>query len=88
MPPEKIDASALTFRDEHAARHGCTVEEARGYVESAYCSIARKRWDGFSVNYYSASGAAYVDKETMEIKTSFSRKDYDPNTKAIVEVFE
>ncbi len=88
VPPEKIDASALTFRDEHAARHGCTVEEARGYVESAYCSIARKRWDGFSVNYYSASGAAYVDKETMEIKTSFSRKDYDPNTKAIVEVFE
>lgn len=88
VPPEKIDASALTFRDEHAARHGCTVKDAKGYVESAYCSIAKKRWDGFSINYYSASGAAYVDKETMEIKTSFSRKDYDPNTKAILEVFE
>jgi len=88
VPPEKIDASKLTFRDEHAARHGCTVEDARGYVEGAYCSIAKKRWDGFSINFYSASGAAYVDKETMEIKTSFSRKDYDPNTKAIVEVFE
>lgn len=88
VPPEKIDAAKLTFRDEHAARHGCTEEEARRYVSTAYCSIAKKRWDGISINYYSANGAAYVDKDSMKIKTSFSKKDYDPDTKAIVEVFE
>jgi len=88
VPPEKIDAAKLTFRDEHATRHGCTEEEARRYVRTAYCSIAKKRWDGISINYYSANGAAYVDKDSMKIKTSFSKKDYDPDTKAIVEVFE
>ena len=88
VPPKKIDASKLVFRDKHAAGHGCTVEDAIGYIDTAYCSIVKKRWDGFSINYYSANGAAYVDKETMQVKTSFSRKDYDQNTKAIVEVFE
>lgn len=88
IPPEKIDASQLVFRDEHAARHGCKVKEAREYVDTAYCSIERSRWDGVSINYYSASGAAYVDKNSMEIKTSFSREKYDPDTELLVEVFE
>ena len=86
---EKIDISQLVFRDEHAARHGCTVEEARGYVDNAYCSIRRKRWDKIeSINYYSKYGAAYVDSQTLKIKTSYSRNDYKSDTKAIVEVFE
>ena len=89
VPPEKIDISQLAFRDEHAARHGCTVEEARGYVDNAYCSIRRKRWDKIeSINYYSKYGAAYVDSQTLKIKTSYSRNDYKSDTKAIVEVFE
>ncbi len=89
VPPEKIDISQLVFRDEHAARHGCTVEEARGYVDNAYCSIRRKRWDKIeSINYYSKYGAAYVDSQTLKIKTSYSRNDYKSDTKAIVEVFE
>lgn len=88
VPPQKIDASNLVFRDEHAAHHGCTVEEARGFVKTAYCSVTRKKWDGFSINFYSANGAAYIDKDTLEIKTSFPRSEYDPTTKGIVEVFE
>jgi SPP1 gp7 family putative phage head morphogenesis protein len=89
VPPEKIDISQLVFRDEHAARHGCTVEEARGYVDNAYCSIRRKRWDKVeSINYYSKYGAAYVDSQTLQIKTSYSRKDYKSDTEAIMEVFE
>lgn len=89
VPPEKIDISQLVFRDEHAARHGCTVEETRGYVDNAYCSIRRKRWDKVeSINYYSKYGAAYVDSQTLQIKTSYSRKDYKSDTEAIMEVFE
>ena len=88
VPPERINASLLTFKDEHAARHGCTVEDARNYVSSAYCSIKRERWDGISVNYYSADGAAYINKGMMKVKTAFSRANYDNEVKAIVEVFE
>lgn len=84
----EIDSSNLTFRDKHAGNHGCTVEEARGFVKTAYCSVTRKKWDGFSINFYSANGAAYIDKDTLEIKTSFPRSEYDPTTKGIVEVFE
>lgn len=88
VPPEKTDAAKLAFRDGHAARHGCSLEDARSYVEGAYCSITRKRWDGVSVNYYSKDGAAYIDKDSMEVKTAFKRSDYDALTKSIVEVFE
>lgn len=88
VPPERIDASKLVFRDEHAARHGCTVEEARSYVESAVCSIRNKRWDGESINFFSKDGAAYIDGETMEIKASYPREEFKSITKAVVEVFE
>lgn len=88
IPPERIDVSGLTFRDAHAAHYGCTVEEAREYVKNAYCTIYKERWDGVSANYFSADGAAYIDIDTMQIKTSFPRKKYDSHTKAIVEEFE
>ena len=88
IPPAPIDASGLAFRDAHAAHHGCTEEQAQGFVKNAYCAIYRERWDGISANYFSADGAAYIDIETMKIKTSFPKEKYDPHTKAIVEVFE
>ena len=88
VPPEKIEVSKLVFRDKHAARHGCTVEEARKYVESAVCSIRNKRWDGESINFFSQSGATYVDAETMWIKASYPQEAFDPIIKAVLEVFE
>ena len=86
VPPKHIDTTRLAFNDNHAARHGCTLEQALDYINTAKCSITRKRWDGYSVNYYSATGAAYVDQETQKIKTSYSSADYDPLTKRIMEV--
>lgn len=88
IPPLAMDTSALSFRDSHAGKHGCTVEDAVQYVNDAKCSIKRRRWDGYSVNYYSLSGATYIDAETHEIKTAFSESDFDPMTKAIMEVFK
>lgn len=85
VPPERIDVKGLSFRDEHAARHGCTVEEARSYVENSVCSIRRSRWDGVSINFYSANGAAYLDSESLKIKTAYSKKDFDSLTNQIVE---
>ena len=86
VPPKAIDTKTLAFNDSHAAHHGCTLEDAVGYVENARCSITRKRWDGYSTNYYSVDGAAYVDAEG-KIKTAFSSKDFDPKTQEIMEVF-
>ena len=37
---------------------------------------------------YSLDGAAYINADTMKIKTAFSEKDFDPTTKAIAEVFK
>lgn len=88
IPPAPIDAPELIFRDAHAARHGCTEEDAQNYVKNAYCTIYKKRWDGVSANYYSAYGAAYIDVDAKQIKTSFPRSEYDPHTKEVVEVFE
>lgn len=87
VPPEKITVSNLAPYDEHAIRHGCTLEDAKGYVKTAKCSIRRKRWDGESINYYSLDGATYIDPTTMKIKTAFSEKDFDTITNTVVEVF-
>lgn len=88
VPPKPIDASTLTFNDEHAGRHGCTLEDAIGYVQNSKCSIGRKRWDGYHTNYYSLDGATYVADETHKIKTAFSKEDFDTTIQAIMEVFK
>ena len=86
VPADKIDASALTFRDEHAARHGCTVEQGRYYVKTALYSVTKERWDGMSVNYFSTSGATYIDPNTMQIKTCYGKDNFDASTKKVMEV--
>lgn len=88
VPPKSIDASTLTFNDEHASNHGCTLENAIGYVQKAKCSIGRKRWDGHHTGYYSFDGATYVADETNKIKTAFPKENFDPLTKAVMEVFK
>ena len=88
VPSEKIDTSKLIFRDEHAARHGCTVEEARGYVENAVCSIRREKWDGVHINYYSLAGATYVEGSSGKINTAYSRESFKGDALKIAEVFE
>lgn len=88
VPPQPIDVSKVMFNDEHAKNHGCTVEDAIGYIINAKCSISRKRWDGNHTNYYSLDGAAYIEDETQKIKTAFSSADFDDMTQRIVEVFK
>lgn len=88
IPPRKIDSSTLTFRDEHAGNHGCTVEEARRYVDDAVCSIQRKKWDGLHTNYYSFDGATYIHDETNKINTAYSKNDFNNDTAKIMEALK
>ena len=87
VPAKPIEVEKLVFKDAHGSHHGCTLEDAKSYVANAKCSVSRERWDGLHTNYYSVEGAAYVEDATRKIKTSFSKKDFDPMTKAIMEVF-
>lgn len=88
VPPKHIDTEELVFNDSHASRHGCTLEQAIGYINTAKCSVTRKRWDGYHTGYYSKDGATYVADEIHKIKTAFSKDDFDPTTKAVIEVFK
>ncbi len=88
VPPNPIDISELAFNDEHATRHGCTLNDAVGYIKNAKCSITRNRWDGSHTNYYSFDGASYVADDSNKIKTAFSNADFDPITWRIMEVFK
>ena len=49
--------------------------------------ITASRWDGLSLNYYSDEGAVYVDYTTQKIKTMYSKKDFDPKIKSMMEEF-
>lgn len=88
VPAKPIEVDELVFKDAHGTHHGCTLEDAKGYIRQAKCSITRKRWDGYHTNYYSFEGAAYMDDESGKINTAFSKSDFDPKTKEIMEVFE
>jgi len=88
VPPKHIDISVLEFKDGHAENHGCTLEDAIGYVKKAKCSISRKRWDGNHTNYYSFDGATYVEDETNKIKTAFPSSEFDTTTDAVMGVFK
>lgn len=88
VPPKAIDADTLVFKDGHGRHHGCTLDEARGFIKSAKCSITRKRWDGYHTNYYALEGAAYVSDSEGVINTAFGKKDFDTTTQSIMEVFQ
>lgn len=88
VPPKPIDFAVLVFKDAHGNHHGCTLDEAKSYIEKAKCSVTRKRWDGYHTNYYAFEGATYVSDVENVINTAFKAVDFDPITNSIVEVFK
>ena len=86
VPPLAIDVSGLAVVNDHAFNHGCTLDDAKEYITSAKCTITRSKWDGKHINYYSLNGATYLNEE-CKVNTIFSKDDFDPKTKKIVEVF-
>lgn len=88
-PKQAVDTSTLTFDDAHIngeRQHGVTEAEAKGFIENAAVSVTR--WNGQREHYYGHAGAAYVDTTKNEIRTAFSREQFDPTVKAIMEVLE
>lgn len=88
VPAKKIDTRRVIFNDDHAARHGCTLNDAKKYINNAKFSLTQKRWDGVHTQYYSYDGAAYVHDADLKIKTSFSKNDFDKKTKERMKIFD
>lgn len=88
IPPKTIKTDELELNDDHALRHGCTLDDAKDFVTKAQLSISRKRWDGEHTNFYSFDGAAYIEDDTYKVKTVFSKDDFDERTRKIMEVFK
>lgn len=88
IPPQEIDVSALSIDTAHikGRGHGVSLEEATSFVTDAEISISR--WGGQFENYYSKSGATYVDVKTNTIRTAFRSDEYDDRIKKMMEVLE
>lgn len=88
IPPQEIDVSALSIDTAHikSRGHGVSLEEAASFVTDAEVSISR--WGGQFENYYSKSGATYVDVKTNTIRTAFRSDEYDDRIKKMMEVLE
>ena len=88
IPPQEIDVSLLTLDAHHieSRKHGVSMEEAVSFVEDAEASVSR--WGGQFENYYSKSGAAYIDVKANVIRTAFRSDEYDDRIKEMMEVLE
>ena len=85
LKPTAINIDSLTFDDAHINRersHNVSEKQAKQYIRDAKISVTV--WNGQFERYYGAEGSAYVRTGTYEIRTAFSRDQYDENTTALV----
>lgn len=86
LEPTKINVDALTFDDAHInaeREHRVSEEQAKQYIRNAKISVSV--WNGQFERYYGTEGAAYVNTIKHEIRTAYSRAEFDENTIALIE---
>lgn len=87
ISPRKIDIEALVFDEKHTRhKHDVTEQDAKDFIRTAIVSVTR--WEGKAESYYSKQGAAYVDLESMTIRTAFRADEYDLKIKALMEAIK
>ncbi|UZT82911.1 phage minor capsid protein [Caproicibacterium sp. BJN0003] len=85
--PKPINTGSLSFDDKHInlqRKHDVTREQAIQWVHDAKISVTV--WGGKYERYYGVDGTTYVNALESLIRTAYSAKQYDDNTKAILEV--
>lgn len=87
VPAAKVVVSNLSVVNDHAFRHGCTLEDAKKYIKNAKVSIKRSKWDGMHTNFYSLEGATYLNAEG-KVNAIYAKKDFQKDTPKILEEFE
>lgn len=86
LEPTKINVDALTFDDAHInaeREHRVSEEQAKQYIRNAKISVSV--WNGQFERYYGTEGASYVNTIKHEIRTAYSRAEFDENTTALIE---
>lgn len=86
LEPTKINVDTLTFDDAHInaeREHRVSEEQAKQYIRNAKISVSV--WNGQFERYYGTEGAAYVNTIKHEIRTAYSRAEFDENTTALIE---
>ena len=86
LEPTKINVDALTFDDAHInaeREHRVSEEQAKQYIRNAKISVSV--WNGQFERYYGTEGAACVNTIKHEIRTAYSRAEFDENTTALIE---
>ena len=86
LEPTKINADTLTFDDAHInaeREHRVSESQAKQYIRDAKISVSV--WNGQFERYYGTEGAAYVNTLKHEIRTTYSRAEFDENTTALIE---
>ncbi len=84
--PETTD---FKFDDKHinAGRdHNVTKEEAQKFIADS--KVMFTRWKGQYQCYFATEGATYIDVKNQNIRTSFKRAEYDPDTLQFMEGVE
>nr|DAG84480.1 MAG TPA: minor capsid protein [Caudoviricetes sp.] len=89
IPPRKIDTKSLSFDDNHINKerqHNVNREMAETWIYESKMSAGV--WNGRFERYYSKNGSSYVDLQKNEIRTAFSKEEFDENVKGILEALD
>lgn len=87
LNPTPIDLTDFVFDDAHInsdRKHNVDRKAAEYFMKHAKFTL--ERWNGQYINYYSESGAVYVDVKNKKIRTSFRNKEFDTKAKKLIEV--
>lgn len=86
---QRTDISEYAFDEKHINKdreHGVTREDAERFIADSKVMISR--WKGRFECYFAPGGATYIDLEQKNIRTSFKREEFDPDTLAFMEGVE
>ncbi|WP_352400135.1 phage minor capsid protein [Anaerotignum sp.] len=83
------DTTDFKFDDAHinvGRIHGVTKDEAQRFI--AESKVMLTRWKGQFQCFFGSEGATYIDLKNKNIRTSFKREEYDPETLSFIEGIE
>lgn len=87
LNPTPIDLTDFEFDEVHInseRKHNVDRKAAEYFMKRAGFTL--ERWNGQYVNYYSESGAVYIDVKNKKIRTAFRNKEFDSKIRKLIEV--
>ena len=89
MGTDNMDVSSFTFDETHINKersHNVSRAEAEQFIREA--KFIEMKWNGTFKNYYSNSGASFVDVKNNNIRTAFKSEEFTDNIVKALEVLE